>query len=301
MCVRNAKKWNKDLKIFFISLAYKMSSRNKIVGNSRLKLLKAFTQRAVKTVKTGWFGPSRRPQPQPQRRRRPPAAAAPPPVVQRRQRKRRLRRPPTVAPEPQPSRQQRRRQRRRAAAAAASASAAEPEPEPQLRESALRGFLHNYRIDGQNGTDYHSFLENNREKIKDVLNKQEKPIKVKLVLICEFYRIKEGKKVWTTASFHSNRSYDVITDSTDMEAVFDRGMRVITEEIDQFQNKSSGWIFERIIHLDIHIDRYNPIAAKSGIESDYQPKKIKIINVLNGQQLEHDFQKREIMNESLLN
>ena len=78
----------------------------------------------------------------------------------------------------------------RSAATAEPAPAAAAEPEPRLRESALRGFLHTYRINGQNGTDYQSFFENNQNKVKDLISKQEKPIKMKLILTCEFYKIK---------------------------------------------------------------------------------------------------------------
>ena len=40
----------------------------------------------------------------------------------------------------------------------------------------------------------------------------------------------------------------------------------ILEKVDTFQNQGSGWQFYKVNYLDIHIDEYQPIAAKSYID-----------------------------------
>ena len=37
----------------------------------------------------------------------------------------------------------------------------------------------------------------------------------------------------------------------------------ILEKVDTFQNQGSGWIFSKVNNLDLHIAKYQPIAAQS--------------------------------------
>lgn len=75
-------------------------------------------------------------------------------------------------------------------------------------------------------------------------------------------------------------------------------MEKIKESFSNFQNNGSGWIFSKIMSLDLHVDKYEPISAESYIDL---PKWLKdkkaIINpknedndVLNGQLLLQYFQ-----------
>ena len=40
-----------------------------------------------------------------------------------------------------------------------------------------------------------------------------------------------------------------------------------------FKIRGSGWIFEKIIDLRVHIDKYNPLSAKSYIQLPDKTKK----------------------------
>ena len=107
-----------------------------------------------------------------------------------------------------------------------------------------------------------------------------KPIKMKMILECEFYKVSEKKKIFTFGYFHTN--VNIITESTNVDEVYNTCKDDIVEKIGQFTNQGSGWIFEKVINLDIHIDKYNPITAKSYIPLPLLISKMKITNVSNG-------------------
>ena len=54
------------------------------------------------------------------------------------------------------------------------------------KETALRGYLKTYRIDGQKGYGPNTFLNKIKPKVLDLINKQKKPIKVKFIFTCKF-------------------------------------------------------------------------------------------------------------------
>ena len=47
-----------------------------------------------------------------------------------------------------------------------------------------------------------------------------------------------------------------------------------------FQNQELGWIFKRVVALDIHVDKYNPIGATSYIDLPSELK-MKIETIVN--------------------
>ena len=59
---------------------------------------------------------------------------------------------------------------------------------PKEHETALAGYLKTYRIDGQTGYGPKTFTANIKPKVVDLINKQKKPLKVKLILTCKFIK-----------------------------------------------------------------------------------------------------------------
>ena len=48
--------------------------------------------------------------------------------------------------------------------------------------------------------------------------------------------------------------------------MYKRTVDDILENVDTFQNQGSGWQFYKVNNLDLHIDEYQPIAARSYID-----------------------------------
>ena len=152
---------------------------------------------------------------------------------------------------------------------------------PDILETALNGHLKSYIIKGVDGMDYLTFINNNKKEVKNLLNEQEKPIKMRMILTSMFKKGRGEDIVFTYSYFHSKYVIN-ITESTNMNEIYDICKERIIENVDTFQNRGSGWIFEKIIDLRVHIDKYKPISAKSYIQlPDKIIKKEAIINIKN--------------------
>lgn len=145
------------------------------------------------------------------------------------------------------------------------------------RKSALNGFLKSYRIEGNDKQDPKVFLNSNMNKTIEKIKKQPKPVKMKF-LLCEFYEMnkkgsveKKNVRIYSYGYFHTK--IEIVTQATDLEVVYKIGTERILEKVGNYQNNGSGWIFNKVDHFDIHIDKYKPIAAKSYISL---PQKLKV-------------------------
>ena len=107
-------------------------------------------------------------------------------------------------------------------------------------------------------------------------------IKVKFILTVKFTKENPATgnidiNIWF---FPSN--VEIVTEATDISDLYDQMTDKIFELIQNFHNRGSGWQFDRVEHLDININPYNPLSASSYIElpSGLFMKK-EIINVKN--------------------
>ena len=158
-------------------------------------------------------------------------------------------------------------------------------PRPIQQDTALKGYLKTFKIDGVGGIDPESFLSSSKQSVVELIKEQKLPIKIKLILTCKFEKNNPatGKIDKEKGHFHSR--VEVITESTDIDEILDVMIEGIIELISVHQKKGSGWKFEVIERLDINIDPFNPLSASSFIPlpTALFTKKA-IINVKN----EHD-------------
>ena len=151
---------------------------------------------------------------------------------------------------------------------------------PVIQETSLKGHLKSYTIKGDNKTDYISFLNNKSTDVKEIITKHEKPIKMRMTLTTQYYKGVGVDKVITFD--YPGTKYTVITETSDLNDVYDVCKETITEKVETMTQNGSGWIFEGIVELRIHIDKFTPIIAKSYIPlPDKIRKKEAIINVQN--------------------
>ena len=154
--------------------------------------------------------------------------------------------------------------------------------EPKRKETALKGYLKTFRINGVDGVDPKTFIRNSKTKIRNLIKQQKKPIRLKFVLTCGFF-----KENPATGQIDQNNGYfhsfvETITEASDMSVVFNVMTSRLIELSQQFQNQGSGWQFSKVEALDINIDPFEPLSGSSYIPL---PKKIAdknaIINVKN--------------------
>ena len=135
----------------------------------------------------------------------------------------------------------------------------------EVRESnsALRNFARVYTIDGIEGVDARSFLQNTRQNITSVL-RNNRGTKVKLIFKCNMKRPSNlGETVISPTDFHSN--IEINLDGTDEKELYDTMVERIIEKMATFQSKGSGWRLHSIIQLELHTMGYNPLRGETWI------------------------------------
>ena len=152
----------------------------------------------------------------------------------------------------------------------------------EVRESnsALRDFARVYTINGIEGIDARSFLDNVRENITGVL-RENRGTKVKLILHCYMERPSNlGETVIKQAPFHSDIHINL--DGTDEDDIYIIMTERILEIMATFQSMGSGWTLYSIIKLELHTVRNNPLSGETWLPLPKElDNKKAIINMKN--------------------
>ena len=152
---------------------------------------------------------------------------------------------------------------------------------PREYKTAIKGYFKTFRVNGVDGMDEKTFMNNVKPRVIDLI-KSKGSIKVKLILTVRF-----TKENLTTGNIDINICYfaskvEIVTEATDLSELYDHMTDKIFESIQNFNNRGSGWQFDRIEHLDININPFNPLSASSYIELPGKlADKKAIINVKN--------------------
>ena len=131
-------------------------------------------------------------------------------------------------------------------------------------DSALRNFANVYTVDGKDGFDPQSFMDGVRENITGLL-RNNRNTKVKLILKC--YMISERDNLIRDFPFHSE--IEVNVEGTDENEIYITMTDTILEKIANLINGSSGggsgWVFYKIIKLELHTVSYRPLRGNTWI------------------------------------
>ena len=131
-------------------------------------------------------------------------------------------------------------------------------------DSALRKFVNVYTIDGKEGFDPQSFMDGAHENMTELL-RNNRNTKVKLILKC--YMLSEKVNLIRDFLFHSN--IEVNVEGTDENDIYIIMTDTILERIANLINGSSGggsgWVFYKIIKLELHTVSYRPLRGNTWI------------------------------------
>ena len=131
-------------------------------------------------------------------------------------------------------------------------------------DSALRNFANVYTIDGKDGFDPQSFMDGARENMIRLL-RNKRNTKVKLILNC--YMISERDNSIKDFPFHSE--IEIHVEGTNENEIYTTMIDTILERIANLINGSSGggsgWIFYKIINLELHTVSYRPLRGNTWI------------------------------------
>ena len=131
-------------------------------------------------------------------------------------------------------------------------------------DSALRNFAYVNTIDGKEGFGPQSFMDGAHENMTELL-RNNRNTKVKLILKC--YMISEKDNLIRDFPFHSN--IEVNVEGTNENDIYIIMTDTILERIANLINGSSGggsgWVFYKIIKLELHTVSYRPLRGNTWI------------------------------------
>ena len=152
---------------------------------------------------------------------------------------------------------------------------------PKEHKTAIKGYFKTFRVDGIDGMDEKTFMNSVKPRVIDLI-KSKGSIKVKFILTVRFTKENPATGNIDINEWFFPSKVEIVTVATDLSELYDQMTDKIFELIQNFQNRGSGWQFDRVEHLDININPYNPLSASSYIKL---PKKLAekkaIINVQN--------------------
>ena len=152
--------------------------------------------------------------------------------------------------------------------------------EVRRSNSALRNFARVYTIDGIEGLDPRSFLQNAQQNITNVL-RINRETKVKLIFKCIMEKGNNPEEmIIKPVDFHSN--IEVNLDGTDEQELYVTMVERILEKLATFQNEGSQWRLRSIIRLELHTADYVPMRGDTWIPLPKElANKKAIINMKN--------------------
>ena len=152
---------------------------------------------------------------------------------------------------------------------------------PREHKTAIKGYFKTFRVNGIDGMDEKTFMNNVKPRVINLI-KSKGSIKVKLILTVRFTKENPATGNIDINVYSFASKMEIVTESTDISVLYDQMTDKIFELIQNFNNRGSGWQFDRVEHLDININPYNPLSASSYIElpGNLAEKKA-IINVKN--------------------
>ena len=152
---------------------------------------------------------------------------------------------------------------------------------PKEHKTAIKGYFKTFRVEGVDGMDEKTFINSVKPRVIDLI-KSKGSIKVKFILTVKFTKENPATGNIDTNIWYFPTDPEIVTESTDLSNLYITMTSRIFELIQNFQNRGSGWQFDRVEHLDININPYNPLSASSYIPlPDKLAKKKAIINVKN--------------------
>ena len=152
---------------------------------------------------------------------------------------------------------------------------------PKEHKTAIKGYFKTFRVDGVDGMDEKTFMNSVKPRVLNLI-KSKGSIKVKLILTVKFTKENPATGNIDINIWYFPSNVEIVTEATDLSELYDQMTDKIFESIQNFQNRGSGWQFDRVEHLDININPYNPLSASSYIKLPgklYEKKAI--INVKN--------------------
>ena len=154
----------------------------------------------------------------------------------------------------------------------------------QGETSALNRRFVRTRFDDAGTSDPPSFFEKKKNDVKEVLeNNLNDGVKWFMAMQVLFKRETDNGEQWTDPVFRAGTL--TLLGMHDFESQFEDSRDVILERISNFQREGSGWVFDRIVYLDINCARYDPLSGNAHmVLPEFIRNKRAVLNIQNEDQ-----------------
>ena len=156
-----------------------------------------------------------------------------------------------------------------------------------LEKSALANFAEKYIIEEMSGLIPIKYFKEKAPQIKDFL-RNHRNTKVRMLMVCQMEKqITEKTNEESITSYEHDKAYFhsktyINLEKTDVKVFLKEMIMEILGNIIIYQKKGSGWYFNEVIRLEIHIVEYKPMKGGSYIPlPEFITKKKSIINIQN--------------------
>ena len=158
-----------------------------------------------------------------------------------------------------------------------------PKFTPVEREKAVKGYFRTFTIEGESHVDPLIYLRAIEKSVVGVIERHlGRGMKVKLVLQCDMEKMNAATGEAIIQSPHFSSKLKTILQKDTIKEEYRDMSEEILENIAKYQREGSNWNFKRIISIDIHLNKYEPLSGSSYIPL---PKVLRskgaIINVKN--------------------
>ena len=156
-----------------------------------------------------------------------------------------------------------------------------------LEKSALHGFARKFNIKGIEGLKPEEFFKEKASILKDFL-RNHRNTKVRMLLVSEMEnQITEKSKGKSKINYKQINAYlqsrtHINLEKTDVKLILKDMIIEVLANFIKYQENDSGWYFNEIVKLEIHIVDYKPMKGGSYISlPNFIKKKNTIINIQN--------------------
>ena len=146
--------------------------------------------------------------------------------------------------------------------------------------SAFNNYIDQYVIEGSDIYDGLSFLREAKNSLINVLDSNRG---IKAILYFNCVMVREGAEGTISETFAFHSAIKIITESTNVEEVFNEMVDEIETAIQKAENaQGSGWVLFKVIGVTLHTAKWDPLNAGSYIDLPANLKNKKaIINMKN--------------------
>ncbi|XP_074039510.1 uncharacterized protein [Leptinotarsa decemlineata] len=152
----------------------------------------------------------------------------------------------------------------------------------KIINSAFKYRIVSYRVESKNPhSDYQSFFNEVRHKVVTLIDRMVQVhniLKVNMELFGRY--VLQTQEILEVKSFNSQNQ--IVDQSNNLEEVYRTFVDTLSAKAVEFQERDSGWTLEKVVFIEVNINKYSPLSGSSYIKlPEFIALKRAVVNVRN--------------------